>query len=298
MSSRQNRVLHRFFARRAKRRLTVRPTIADARRNMELLAEQFHTPPGVERTPATIGGVSCEWLRPAGVSSRDFIVYLHGGAYCQGSLVTHRGLGTRLALAAGIAVLMVDYRLAPEFPFPAALDDVIALWTALAKDQPNARIVLAGDSAGGGLAVAACFRMSAAGLRMPVALELICPWVDLACLAQEGAMDRIFDPMKTRQGLLKLAPLYHGANDPRDPLISPLYGDLDGLPPTLLLAAEHDIACDEAERFATRAQASGVPLEFILGREMLHVWPLFAGYLPEADEAIATMGAFARRHLC
>lgn len=271
--------------------------MADARRNMEQLAGQFPAPPGTVCTAASIGGVACEWIKPAVAQTAGCIVYLHGGAYCQGSLVTHRGLGMRLALAAETAVLMVDYRLAPEFPFPAALDDAFGLWNTLAAIHDPARIVLAGDSAGGGLAVATCLRLRSTGCMLPAALMLVCPWVDLACLASEGPMDRIFDPMKSRQGLLKLAPLYYGKNDPRDPLISPLHGDLTGLPPTLLLAAEHDIARDEAERFAERARAQGIRIDYSLGREMLHVWPLFAGYLPEADDAIAAMGAFSRQYV-
>ena len=271
--------------------------MAEARRQMERLAAQFPVPPGVACTPTHIGGVPGEWLVPPQASPGCGIVYLHGGAYCQGSLVTHRGLGTRLALATGSSVFMVDYRLAPEHPFPAALDDAMAVCSALHREQPRFRYVLAGDSAGGGLAVAASFRMRDADLPPPAALLLVCPWLDLHALETAGPMDQVPDVTKSRKGLHRLAQLYYGTHDPRHPLISPLHGDLSTLPPTLVFAAEHDAVGPEAQRFCAKAVDQGASVECRIGREMLHVWPLFAGYLPEADEAVAGMARFVCRQL-
>jgi acetyl esterase/lipase len=219
------------------------------------------------------------------------ILHLHGGGYIAGSLAFGRSLGARIGRAAAARVVSVDYRLAPEHPFPAAFDDALAAYRGLlAEGVAPGRLVLLGDSAGGGLVCAVLLALRAAGDPLPVAAVLLSPWVDLhltgASLRVRAADDPILTPPFLALGVAAYLP--GGTEDPR---ASPLQADLSGLPPLLVLTGTAEILFDDAARLTERAAAAGVDATLDVGEGLVHVWPLFAD-LPEAAEAVARIGAW------
>jgi monoterpene epsilon-lactone hydrolase len=252
-------------------------------------------PAGTRATPVAAGGVPCEWVAGPGADDGTVVVYLHGGGYVLGSAVTHRGLAARLAAACGATALVVDYRLAPEHPFPAAVDDAVAAYQwLLARGVDPGRIVLAGDSAGGGLAAATLVALRDARTPLPAAGVLLSPWVDLeaggASLATNAGADPMVDP-----GALRLAAAaYLGDVPARHPLASPLHAGLARLPPLLVQVGTREVLLDDAVRFAARARAAGVDVALERWDGMIHVWHAFAPLLPEATDALDAIGAFVR----
>ena len=233
---------------------------------------------------------------PSSASSRpgagdDVLFYLHGGGYAGGSAKSHSELAARLARAAGTVAILPDYRLAPENTFPAALDDAIAAYRALLDEAGDAnRIVMAGDSAGGGLAVAVCVALRDAGEPLPRALALLSPWLDLTCTSPSWDSRLEGDPILDHH-LRDAAERYLDGADPRDPLCSPLFADLSGLPPTLVLVGTHEILYDDAVTFAQVAAEQGVEVELEIGHELIHVWPIFP-ITPEAVASTVRIGRF------
>lgn len=249
---------------------------------------------GIEIAPIRLGTVNGDRLGAAGVSPLRTIVYFHGGGYCIGSPRSHRPLTTALAAAANASVNVPDYRLAPEHPFPAALDDALVAYRAV-MTQTDA-IVLAGDSAGGGLALALALALRGTRLRPPVGLLLLSPWVDLACTGSSMERRAWRDPMLGRGGLQRWARLYAGAqlNDPR---CSPLHGDLAGLPPVLIQTGTEEVLYDDAVRLRERLADAGVEVELREYAGLWHDFQMHAGLLREADEALAEAGRFASARL-
>lgn len=246
-------------------------------------------------------------LRPPGTDAVDprewlgrldrVVVHLHGGAYVMGSARTHRGLGASLARSARAAVVLPDYRLAPEDPFPAALDDAEATWrwlTDVAGVDPW-RVALTGDSAGGGLAAALLVRLLAQGVPHPACYLGWSPWLDLAGTGASVAELAEADPWLPAPMLPPAALAYAGATPLDDPEVSPLYAELAGLPPTLLQVGGDEILLDDARRFVARAREAGTDASVGVWPGMWHVFPAFGG-LPESRDAIAEAGAFIRRH--
>jgi epsilon-lactone hydrolase len=223
------------------------------------------------------------------------VLYLHGGGYFCCSPKTHRQVIIETARAFDAPVYGLDYRLAPEHPFPAAVEDADAAYRWLLKKHPGAKIVLAGDSAGGGLAVATAAAMRDAGLQRAAAIVGFSPWTDLAVTGAsvEGNARRcaMFTPKGVRAG----ATLYVSDADAKDPRASPLYADLKGLPPMLLFASRDEILLDDTVRLAERAKKAGVDVELILRDKLPHVWPIFVRFLPEGKEALALVTKFAHR---
>jgi len=251
----------------------------------------------VRREPAEVAGVPGAWFTPRdGAQVEDrVVVYLHGGAYIYGSVDTHEELIGRVALAARARVLALNYRLAPEHPFPAAIEDVVAVYRALLPEGTSpARVLFAGDSAGGGLAAAALLALREAGAPLPAGAVLICPWVDKS--AREGSMieNEPYD-WASRADADVWAKAYLGGADPRDGRASPAFADLKGLPPLLVQVGEAETLRDQVRAFVDRARAAGVEVEFELAPGMIHNWHIFAATLPEARAALAQIGAFARR---
>lgn len=225
------------------------------------------------------------------------VLYLHGGGYCIGSPETHRALAGHIAKAGGAACFLPDYRLAPEHPHPAALEDALAAYRwLLAQPQAPSKIAIAGDSAGGGLTLALALAIRAAGLPQPAALVLMSPWTDLALTGasfmERAARDPILSPAIGRLW----SRLYLGAQSPREPLCSPLYADLAGLPPMLLQVGSEEILLDDSRRLATRARAAGVAVTLNEYQGLWHDFQLQAGILQASDAAIAEIGAFLRQH--
>jgi phosphinothricin tripeptide acetyl hydrolase len=251
-------------------------------------------PPGEQ---VVAGGREAEWVRPR---RRDepVLLYLHGGAYAFGSPRSHRHLAATIGAAAQAAVLSLDYRRAPEHPFPAAVDDAVAAcrWL-LGLGVPPARMALAGDSAGGGLAVAAMLAARDAGEPLPAAGAFMSPWFDLTCETGTHRALAERDPVLNSDDLRRMARLYLGGADPRHPLASPAFADLRGLPPLLVQVGSEEILLDEARAFARSAGAAGVWVRLEEWPDMVHVWHWYFPVLDEARQAIDRMGDFLRRAL-
>jgi acetyl esterase/lipase len=268
------------------------------RRGWEEAAAQAALPSGVTETPCVADGVPGVWVRGANAEPGRALLYLHGGGFTSGSPVTHRELAARLALATALSVLVVDYRLAPEHPFPAAIDDAVAAYRwLLAQGYEPRSIVFGGDSAGTALALSALLALRERALPLPAAAFLISSWVDLTMSGESIASRAQVDPLTTQAGLAAAARLYLADADPRLPLASPLFGDLAGLPPLLLQSGDHEVLLSDATRLAERAAAAGVDVTLEVWDEMWHVWHAWGAELPEAQEAIAAIGRFVRRHL-
>jgi len=225
------------------------------------------------------------------------IFYLHGGGYVIGSINTHREMVARLSRASAARALAIDYRLAPEHPFPAAVDDAVAAYRWLVGSGVNPRrIVVAGDSAGSGLTMATLVALRDAGEPLPAAGVCLSPWVD-----QEGTGDSMsgnaaVDPIVERDGLVQMAKRYLGEAGARTPLAAPLYADLTGLPPLLIQVGAAETLLDDSVRLDARARAAGVDSTLEVWDDMIHVWHLFAGMLPEGQQAIERIGEFVKKH--
>ena len=271
-------------------------SIEEQRAQMEVGLTQFKVPTDVHCDPVDAGGVPAEWITTPGVVSERVICYLHGGGYVLGSINTHREMVSRLSRAAGARVLILDYRLAPENPFPAAVDDSLAAYRwLLSVGVDPARLVIAGESAGGGLTVATLVALRDAGEPLPRAGICLSPWVDLECLGESMVTKAEIDPVATRDGTLMLAKAYLGNTDPRTPLASPLYADLTGLPPLLIQVGTAECLFDDAARLADRARAAGVDVILEPWDDMIHMWHMFAAMLPEGQQAIDRIGEFIRQ---
>jgi monoterpene epsilon-lactone hydrolase len=255
-----------------------------------------------ERTrvePVDADGVRCEWVSGPAAAADRAILYVHGGAYTTGSLATHRRHVAQLSMASGARVLNVDYRLAPEHPHPAAVDDAVTAyrWLTTAGGIAPTRVVLCGDSAGGGLAVATLLALRDAGDVLPAGAALISPWTDLTFSGASHDSRVELDPMCSRTSLAPSAEAYVGAADPTAPLISPLHADLTGLPRLVIHVGDHETLLDDSTVLAERAAAAGVDVELWVAPEMIHVWHVFAGMVPESDVALASLGAWIESSL-
>jgi monoterpene epsilon-lactone hydrolase len=245
------------------------------------------------------GGVDGEWISPANAPPDKAVLYFHGGGFRMGSVASHRELIAQIADASGARVLAINYRLAPEHRFPAALDDALAAygWMRDHGVMPG-NIAFVGDSAGGNLVLATMLCLRERDLPLPVAGVLMSPWTDLAATG-ESYVNRVeADPIHQRPMILALAKNYLGEQeDPRDPLVSPLYADLRGLPPLLIQVGNRETVLDDSTMFADKARDAGVDVELQVWDGMIHVFQMFGAQLPEAQQAIAAIAKFLNRHL-
>jgi epsilon-lactone hydrolase len=261
------------------------------------LAERAFAPPddvSVARTMAPVA--PAEWLRPRDAGP-SVVLYLHGGGYVIGSPRSHRHLAAAIARAAGASTLLLDYRLAPEHPFPAAVDDAVAAYRWLVGEagiEPG-RIVIAGDSAGGGLTIATLLALRDGAAPRPAAGVCLSPWVDLTCARPSYATRAENDPIVRRSMVEAMAKAYLGTADPRLPLASPVHADLNGLPPLLVHVGTDEVLLDDARDLAGRARDAGVDTTLEVWDEMIHVWHWFWPMLDEGQSAIDKVGAFVRR---
>jgi len=243
-------------------------------------------------------GLQFDWvetIEPPAAPPACIVLYLHGGGYLFGSTKTHRQVMIATAKAFGAPLYGLDYRLAPEHPFPAAFEDAVQAYRWLLDRHPNTAIVLAGDSAGAGLAIAAALAIRDHGWTAPKAIVGFSPYSDLAVTGASVEANAKSCAMFTPRGVREAAALYLAGADARDPRASPLYGELSGLPPMLLFASRHEILRDDTLRLAERASAAGVAVELVVRNRLPHVWPVFVTLLPEARDAFATVRTFARR---
>jgi acetyl esterase/lipase len=270
-------------------------TIADMRAGMEDMAGGAPLPEGTTIEVVDAGGVPAEWVSVAGAPGDAVLLYLHGGGYCIGSINTHRGMAARLAQACRARALNLDYRLAPEHPHPAAVDDAVAAYRwLLDRGVAPAQIVLGGDSAGGGLVMATLLALRDAGHPLPVAGFCLSPWVDLECSGETMTTKADVDPMVGKDGLTEMAAAYAGDHELRHPLVSPLHADLSGLPPLLIQVGTAETLLDDAVRLADRARNAGMDVRLEAWDDLVHVFQAFAPMVPEAVEAIDGIGRFVR----
>jgi len=270
-------------------------TTAERRAQYERAEKVFPTPPDVKVERVNAPVAPAEWLRPPSAEPGRVVLYLHGGGYVIGSPRSHRHLAAAIAAAAGASALLLDYRLAPEHPYPAAVEDATAAYRWL-LDQAIApeRIVVAGDSAGGGLTVATLVALREARVPLPAGGVCISPWVDLTCSGASYAMKAAADPIVRRAGVEEMARAYLGATPPRTPLASPLFADLRGLPPLLIHVGSDEVLLDDAVQLAERAKAAGVDATLEIYDRMIHVWHWFLPMLDEAQTAVEAIGRFVR----
>jgi epsilon-lactone hydrolase len=250
--------------------------------------ENIHTDQGLNFEVADVS-------EPRAHPGSTAVLYLHGGGYLFGSPRTHRQAMLAMAKAFAAPVYGLDYRLAPEHPFPAAVDDAAAAYRWLLAQHPERSIVLAGDSAGGGLAIATALGIRDSGITPPRAIVAFSPYTDLAVTGLSVAANARSCAMFTPRGVHEAAALYLAGANARDPRASPLYADFSGLPPLLLFVSRHEILRDDTLRLAERASAAGVEVELVVRDRLPHVWPVFVGLLPEAREAFEIVATFARR---
>lgn len=268
------------------------------RRNMDAVGGKLGD--GVTATTGSVGGVGGEWIDPDGADDSAVVLYLHGGGYVAGSVDSHRNLLGHLARAMGCRVFAADYRLAPEHPHPAPVEDAVAAFGGLVAngDFDPARIAVAGDSAGGGLTIATLVTLRDAGGPVPVGAVAISPWIDLEATGESAVTRAAADPMVTPGSLRAIAELFVGdGGDLRDPLAAPLHADLAGLPPVLVHVGDAEVLLDDANRLAAKITEAGGEVTLEVWPDMVHVWHGSAGFVPESDEAIAGIAAYLRPKL-
>ena len=269
--------------------------IADRRRAIDAMAEQMPVARDSVFEPVTANGVRAEWSAAPGVKQDHALLFLHGGGYVIGSLASHRHMVSELGRAAGVRALALDYRLAPEHPFPAAVDDALAGYRfLLASGFAPRRIAIAGDSAGGGLAVAAMVAIQDAGLPQPAGGWCISPWIDLEGVGESMTSLATVDPTVHKDVILELAALYLNGAPARSPLAAPIYADLSGLAPLVIQVGAAETLLDDAVRLARVAGIANVAVTLEIWPEMIHVWHLFHPRLAPGRRAITRGGAAVR----
>lgn len=275
-------------------------SLEDRRQAYDNIGSMFPISDGTKCEDAVIGGVSGLWIEAKDASADKAILYLHGGGYVIGSPTSHRHLTEALSAASGAAVFSADYRLAPEHPYPAAVEDAAAAYQGLLEEKglrPD-DIMIAGDSAGGGLTIAALLMIRDHHLPMPAGGLCLSPWVDLTGNAVSMTTRAALDPMVQKDGLLDMARQYLNGKDAETAhLASPIFARLDRLPPIYIQTGTDEVLYDDALRLAGRAARSGVDVTLELWDEMIHVWHFFHPMLPEGHDAIYKLGAFFRKHV-
>ena len=291
-------VLDELRARQQEAAVSPPPTLAELRAGFLPIGRPHPIPDDVNVTEVMAGGVPAHWLDAPGVDHARALMFLHGGGFQFGSLASDGELAARLGRAAGMRVLFPEYRLAPEHPFPAALDDVRAAWSWLRVDQglPARSLAIAGDSAGGGLSVSLLVAERDAGEDSPAAAVLMSPTVDLTSSGASMTERVDQDPISTPALLKRLADEYLAGVDPRTPSASPLFAPLAGLPPLLIVVGTADLLLSDSERLAAAAKAAGVSVTLDVGEGLPHVYPLADG-TPEAAHATELIGRFLHERL-
>lgn len=268
-------------------------SLEQRRKGMEKVA--FKAADDIQTENVTVAGRAAEWVRAPGSQAGRAILYLHGGGYVMGSLITHRSLAGECSRAAQAAVLLVDYRLAPEDPFPAAVEDGVAsLRWLLDRGFAPSNLAIAGDSAGGGLTAATLVSARDQGVPMPRAAVCISPWSDLTCANASYKTRAEADPMVTPGGIGSMANVYLQGKDPKHPYASPNFADLRSLPSLLIHVGRDEVLLDDSIKLHEKAKADGVDSTLEVWDDMIHVWHAFHPMLPEGKQAIARVGAFLR----
>jgi acetyl esterase/lipase len=268
------------------------------RKTWHSAARVLWTPSKVAVEQTRIHGLNAEWLTPKGCPDDKLLLYLHGGAYVMGNCATHRQMVSHLAKLAGIKALLPEYRLAPEHPFPSAIDDAVGLYRSLLANGYAAKnIVIAGDSAGGGLTMATLLSLRDAGDPLPAAACLLSPWLDLAATGDSMTTRARKDPWFQPEDMPIVAAYYCREDEITNPLVSPVYADLSGLPPLYIQVGEDEILLSDSTRAADKVRAAGGEVDIEIWPGMWHVFQAFLVQVPESKKAVKKIGAYVRRAL-
>jgi acetyl esterase/lipase len=302
ISSPESAQIRRYlFNRQATRAKAAPVSLAEQRAAFDLTVESYtgnplSLPEGTRVSSVDVDGIPAEWVSSPAADTERVLLYLHGGCYIRGSLNSHRELVARLGAAAGIRSLQIDYRLAPEHVFPAALDDALTAYRwLLARGTRPERLVLAGDSAGGGLTLALLQRVRDLNMPLPAAAALLSPWTDLAGTVESRIRLNGIDPIFTGERLNALANFYAGTEDKHNPLLSPINADFHGFPPLRIDVGTDEVLLDDSLQVAERARTAQVPVELVAWEGMWHDFQIYASVLPEGQLSLEQMGAFLRR---
>ena len=272
--------------------------VTDSRARFEKMGAFLGGAPDARCEKVDVDGVPAEWVSAAAVDAGRAVLYLHGGGYAIGSLNTHRRLAFDISAASGARVLLLDYRLAPEHPFPAAVDDAATAWRWLLKQGLAAgKLAIAGDSAGGGLTIATLVNLRDRKLGLPACAVAISPWVDLEGVGTSMTARSAQDPMVQKAGLTWMADMYLAGKDARTPLAAPLHADLSGLPPVMVQVGTAETLLDDATRIAERLHSAGNEVKLSVWPNMLHVFPLFAPILSEGMDGCREIGQFIKARM-
>jgi acetyl esterase/lipase len=271
--------------------------VEDDRKALEESMGMEEYPEDVTFEESTVNNIPSLWIKTPESKNDRVVLYLHGGGYVMGSINTHKGLGCRISRASKSRVLLIDYRLAPEYPYPAALEDSVAAYKWLIDEEgiDPRNIVISGDSAGGGLTAATLLKLRDTGIALPAGGVLLSPWVDLDMTGASIRTKRKVDPIVNASGLYFMANLYSGDKDPKNPYISPLYAELNGLPTLLIQVGSAEVLLDDSTRFSEKAKSAGVDVTLDVWGDMIHVFQAMALWAPEGGQAIEKIGAFIQK---
>jgi len=253
----------------------------------------------VTLTAVDINGIPGEWSTVPGSNSSRVLLFLHGGGYCSGSIISHRRMVSEAGRAAGVRTLAIGYRLAPENPFPAAFDDAVTAWHFLRRQGIAAQhIAMGGDSAGGGLSLAVALKLHDVNEELPACLWLVSPWTDLTMSGSTLITKDAVDPLIHKGYLRELADAYLGGDaDRKDPRVSPLFANLVGMPPLLIQVGSAETLLDDSVRLAAAAGEADVPVTLEIWPQMIHAWHLWNARLESGRRALGNAGSFMRLHL-
>ncbi|MEO0436070.1 MAG: alpha/beta hydrolase [Pseudomonadota bacterium] len=270
-------------------------TIDEMRSGFEEMMEQLTPPVTANVNPISIDGLAADLITAANSRNTRAVLYLHGGGYIIGSKKTHRELCSRIAEVTEAQVLVIDYRLAPENPFPAAVDDAVKAYQYLIDEGiSTSQIMIAGDSAGGGLSLATMLSLKSRDESLPACACLFSPWVDLTCSGDTQVPGVADDPMLTKEKLREMASAYAPGNF-ENPIASPLFADLTALPPLLIFCGTREVLLSDSKKLAEKAISSGVHVELHVKEGLVHVWQTLP--VPEAAESLATIKSFTAKHM-
>ena len=285
----------RYFSKQVFKRVSPQSDILRVRKTFEAMQKKNRVAKGVAVSEAELAGIACEWLIPPGCDNAPVLYYLHGGAYLMGSPATHRKMVSHIAKAAGVRALLPDYSLAPEKPFPAGLNDCLAVYRHLIETGVSANdIVISGDSAGGGMSMATMLSLRDAGDPLPAAAVLLSPWLDLTGRGESGITRAEEDPWFRVDDMMDIASMYQPDGELTNPLVSPVFADANGLPPMLIQVGDHEILLSDSTRLTGNITAAGGEVSLKVWPEMWHVFQFFIGQMPESKRAIIDIGDYIR----
>lgn len=281
------------------RDLEIKKRVKDHREALERLAVGVKLPENIKCETIKYNEFSALWCKTPESEKDKVILFFHGGAYIAGSANISKYHSVYISRVSNSHLLSINYRLAPEHPYPAALDDAVKAYRWLVEERNFSpkKIVITGVSAGGGLTIATLLKLRDLGIELPIAAVCISPWTDLAFTGETFRSRASLDPFTTPDGLEFEANLYIGNHNAKNPYISPVYADLHGLPPLYIVAGTAEILHDDAVRLAERATNVGVDVKLDIWEDMIHAFPIFANVAPESREAIEKIGGFIRKHL-